>query len=72
MDWKIIIAEIQEYGHLTQPQIAARSGCSQATVSDLSIGKTKQPRHSLGEELLALREEVKLSGYIKGGGLNAG
>lgn len=59
MDWKIIIAEIQEYGHLTQPQIAAACGCSQGTVSDLVNARTAQPRHSLGEALLALRDRVK-------------
>lgn len=59
MDWKNIIAEIQSHGKLTQPQIATKCGCGQATVSDLAKGNTEQPRHSLGVALLALLDEVK-------------
>ena len=58
MDWKIIIAEIQRHGQLTQPQIALECGCGQATISDLAGGKTEQPRHSLGEALIALHRRV--------------
>lgn len=59
MDWKIVIAEIQEYGRLTQPQIAEKCGCGQATVSELARGVTEQPRHALGEALLALLSSIK-------------
>lgn len=59
MDWKIIIADIQRHGKLTQPQIAEKCGCGQATVGDLARGNTEQPRHSLGEALLALLRAVK-------------
>ncbi|MDE2022038.1 MAG: helix-turn-helix transcriptional regulator [Patescibacteria group bacterium] len=58
MDWKNIIAQIQELGGLTQPQIAAIVGCGQATVSDLANGKTREPRHSLGQALCALLERA--------------
>jgi hypothetical protein len=58
MDWKNIIAEIQRHGQLTQPQIAGKCGCGQATISDLASGKTEQPRHSLGEALLGLLKQV--------------
>jgi transcriptional regulator with XRE-family HTH domain len=57
MDWKSLIAEIQRHGY-TQPQIAAVCGCGQATISDLALGNTKEPRHSLGEALRRLRDEA--------------
>lgn len=53
MDWQSIIADIQKRG-LSQSQIAAACHCGQATVSDLSSGKTKQPNFVLGQALLAL------------------
>jgi predicted XRE-type DNA-binding protein len=52
MDWKALIAELQEY--LSQPQIAAIVGCGQSTLSDLASGASKEPRYSLGESLKAL------------------
>ncbi len=59
MDWKSTLAEIQEFGHLTQPQIAAIVGCGQATISGLMNGTTKEPRYSLGESIKALHLKVK-------------
>ncbi|APW37629.1 hypothetical protein RD110_10870 [Rhodoferax koreense] len=56
MEWKNVIAQIQTVRGLTQPQIAAKAGCAQATISDLARGKTTEPRHSLGVRLLALME----------------
>jgi len=53
MDWQLIIADIQKRG-LSQSQIASACHCGQATVSDLSSGKTKQPSFVLGQALLAL------------------
>lgn len=58
MYWKIIIADIVRHGKLTQPQIAEACGCGQATISDLAVGNTKEPRHSLGAALLVLLERV--------------
>ena len=58
MDWKQIIAEIQRHGQMTQPQIAEKCGCGQATISDLVNGATKQPRWPLGAALLDLLNTV--------------
>lgn len=58
MNWKNVIAEIQRHGQMTQPQIAEKVGCSQATISDLVNGATKQPRYPLGAALLALLQVV--------------
>lgn len=58
MDWKQIIAEIQESG-LSQPQIAERCKCAQATISDLSRGKTEDPRDSIGQALRELLARVR-------------
>jgi len=58
MNWKHVIADIQRHGKLTQPQIAARVGCSQATVSELATGVTENPRWMLGAALVSLLTEV--------------
>jgi predicted transcriptional regulator len=61
MDWKQVINQLQA-GGLSQPQIAARCKCGQATISDLASGKTTDPRHSLGQALQQLlREREKQS-----------
>ena len=61
MDWKNVIAEIQRHGKMTQPQIAEKVGCGQATISDLVNGGTKQPRWPLGDALLDLLNQVRTS-----------
>ena len=43
---------------MTQPQIAEKVGCSQATISDLVNAKTDQPRYALGAALLELLHAV--------------
>ena len=55
MDWKLLISELTSRG-LSQPQIAAKVGCGQATISDLASARTKEPRHSLGQALIALHD----------------
>ncbi|MFY9328405.1 MAG: helix-turn-helix transcriptional regulator [Georgfuchsia sp.] len=60
MDWKNIIAEIQRLGRLTQPQIAEKVGCSQATISDLVNAKTKQPSYPLGVAITGLLEKLQV------------
>lgn len=56
MNWKTIIAELQACG-VTQPQIATACGCAQATISDLATGKSTEPRHALGQAILAMHRE---------------
>jgi transcriptional regulator with XRE-family HTH domain len=58
MDWTSLIAELTQLGY-TQPEIAKQCGCGQATISDLASGKTKEPRHSLGEDLRRLLEKAR-------------
>jgi predicted XRE-type DNA-binding protein len=58
MNWKNVIAEIQRHGQMTQPQIAEKVGCSQATISDLVNSKTDQPRYPLGAALIELLHAV--------------
>jgi transcriptional regulator with XRE-family HTH domain len=58
MDWTSLIAELGRLGY-TQPKIAEECQCGQATISDLANGKSKEPRHALGEELKALLERAK-------------
>lgn len=56
MDWKNLIAELIANG-MTQPEIAARCGCGQTTVSELARGVTTEPRYTLGEKLKKLHAE---------------
>ena len=53
MHWKDLIGALVDSG-LTQVQIAEQAGCQQNTVSDLSTGKTKEPRGSLAFALMRL------------------
>lgn len=52
MNWPQLLIDLSARGY-TQPEIAKRCGCSQSMISDLSRGKTLDPRFSLG---LALRQ----------------
>ena len=57
MDWKRLLEELNEAG-LSQAKIAERCSASQAAVSDLLRGATKEPRYGLGSRLLSLHEDV--------------
>ncbi len=39
---------------MTQPMLAKALGCSQASISDLMRGRTREPRYSIGQHLLTL------------------
>jgi len=56
MDWQSLIADIQKHGRLTQKQIAATCNCGQASISELAIGKNKNPSFSLGIALVSLHK----------------
>jgi predicted transcriptional regulator len=51
MNWTSIILDLQNRG-FTQTEIAALCGVSQASISDLATGKTRDPSFLLGETLL--------------------
>lgn len=57
MDWKRLLEQLNEAGW-SQARIAERCQSSQAAVSDLLRGATKEPRFGLGSRLLALHREV--------------
>jgi transcriptional regulator with XRE-family HTH domain len=57
MNFKIIISNLMESG-LTQHEIAAAAGSSQAHISCLLSGRRKQPNWALGDALLRLHAEV--------------
>jgi len=54
MNWKNIIAEIQDKGNLTQPDIAKKCMTAQTTISSLINREGGEPGHALGERLKAL------------------
>ena len=56
MNWKNIIAAIQQTG-LSQSQIAAQTGKSQAWVSAAACGKYSDLRWADGQALLKLHQE---------------
>lgn len=57
-DWPAIIAEIRKRGRMRLLDIAAECECSEATISDLVTGRSREPRHALGERLRALHADV--------------
>jgi len=59
MDWKIIITDIKNGLGLTQVQIAKQVGSSQASISELETGKTKEPGFAIGQALIALHRKAK-------------
>jgi len=56
INWQAVMAGLKSAG-ITQPEIALRLGCGQATLSDLSRGKTLDPRFTLAAGLLRLARE---------------
>jgi transcriptional regulator with XRE-family HTH domain len=58
MNWEETIRLLKEAG-FKQADIAAQCGCSQAAISELSTGETKEPRYSLGLKLRALATKAK-------------
>jgi hypothetical protein len=63
--WSKVITELRAVG-FTQTAIAAHCGCGQPTVSDLAVGRARDPAYSLGEKLLNLHREHCLSGGVSG------
>lgn len=53
MKWKDYLARLAAKG-VSQSQIAREVGCGQATISDLALGKTREPRTSLGMALMRI------------------
>lgn len=53
MKWKDYLARLAAKG-VSQSQIAREVGCGQATISDLALGKTREPRASLGMALMRI------------------
>lgn len=58
MNWKIIIAEIQEYGGLTQTEIGEKCGTTQSTISSLINREGGEPSFSLGVRLEDLHKKI--------------
>lgn len=58
MNWKQIIAEIQEYGHLTQDEIGKACDTTQSTISSIFLRKSSEPSYSLGKKLETLHKKV--------------
>jgi len=58
MNWKNLIAEIQDYGHLTQAEIGEKCGTAQSTISSLVNRADCEPSFSLGRSLVELHKKV--------------
>lgn len=54
-DWQALVRQLSGRGW-RQTQIASRVGTTQSSISELWSGKTRDPRYSLGEALIALYE----------------
>lgn len=59
MNWKQLIAEIQEYGNLTQSEIGEKCGTTQSTISSLVNREGGEPVFSLGSKLRDLHKKVQ-------------
>jgi len=57
MNWKNIIQDLIDNGY-SQKAIGETSGLSQASVSDLYVGKTKSTYYEAGVKLIALHKRV--------------
>lgn len=57
MNWQTILTKLRERG-LTQQDVAFYCGCSQASVSELAIGRVPEPKYKTG---VALDKLSKLS-----------
>jgi len=57
MNWKNLLSDLIASG-MTQVQIAAKAGCTQASISDIANGKTLQPSYSIGAVLVALHKKA--------------
>ena len=58
MDWPRIIGEIKMLGRMRLLDIAVECDCSEATISDLFRGRTKEPKFVLGSKILVLRANL--------------
>jgi transcriptional regulator with XRE-family HTH domain len=58
MNWKILIAEIQEYGGLTQAEVGEKCGTTQSTISSLANRSGGEPSFSLGSKLKELHKKL--------------
>lgn len=58
IDWPAIIRHIRKRGRMRLIDIAAACDCSEAALSDLVTGRSREPRHALGERLRQLHEQV--------------
>lgn len=58
MNWSDVISELSKLGY-TQARIAEKCNCGQVTVSDLSCGKTTDPKYSTAQALLTLLQKAR-------------
>jgi hypothetical protein len=55
MNWTQLLSEISASG-ATQKETAEFCDCGQSTISELRLGKIKEPAHSLGQSLIKFHE----------------
>lgn len=58
MNWAETIALLKRAGY-GQVQVARICGCAQSTINELATGATTEPRHALGQALLALERRAR-------------
>lgn len=60
IDWPQVIESLKSSG-MTQAEIAQHCNVSQAAIQQLNAGKTKEPKHSIGERLIYLMVRSNIS-----------
>lgn len=58
MNWPELIQSIMNRG-VSQVEISRRLGCGQSTISNLLIGRVKEPGHALGQALIQLERNTR-------------
>ncbi|WP_352309051.1 hypothetical protein [Psychrobacter sp. W2-37-MNA-CIBAN-0211] len=56
--WQLLLKSLKRLGW-TQTGIGLKCGVSQATISEIRLGNTREPKHELGERLLELSKNPK-------------
>lgn len=52
--WQLLLIDLKKLGW-TQKLVAKQCDVTQAAINQLNIGRSREPRHSLGERLLSLQ-----------------
>lgn len=56
--WPAVITAIRRHGRMRMIDIASECGCSEAALSDLATGRSREPMYALGRAIMRLYERT--------------